>query len=77
LQLADRQVPRQASVPVVGCPLDDDIFEMKTPADLQRQLGEVALEVGDEPVRSNRLGDEHAQREDAVPRPAPRDRARR
>ena len=49
LQFADGHVPVQASVTVVAGPLDDDnIVELQTPADLQRELGEVALDIGDE-----------------------------
>src|SRR5271166_680659 len=49
LQLSDGHVAVQTPVTVVAGPLDhDDIIELQAPADLQRELGEVALDVGDE-----------------------------
>ena len=56
LQLADRHVPIEASVTVVAGPLDhDDVIELQAPADLERELGEVPLDLRDEPARPHDL----------------------
>src|ERR1041384_1223338 len=49
LQLAYGHVPVQASVAVVAGPLDHDgIVEVQPPADLECELGEVALDLRNE-----------------------------
>src|SRR5215207_11775877 len=55
-EFANRHVPVQASVAVVARPLHDDhIVELQTSADLEPQLGEVALDIGDEPAGAHDL----------------------